>query len=134
MPPRANSGERARSAWYSVQRARACRRRHDDLLLKLAGGFLASALGQAAYLFVVARWFDTDDPPDQKGRRQSTNAFVVYSAATAFVLWAAAKGRLVSWQDVPWPVLAGAGSAVAAYAAYMIWLLARPLRSGRSDA
>ena len=65
--------------------------------------FLASALGQAAYLFYVApRFFDTDDPPDATGRRQSTKAFVVYGAATALVLWASATGRLAHWQDVPW--------------------------------
>ena len=47
--------------------------------------FVASALGQAAYLFVVAPvYFDASDPPDPNGRRQSTNAFVVYAAATVF--------------------------------------------------
>ena len=63
------------------------------LVLLLDGApwvFLASAFGQAIYLFFVApRYFDVEDPPDARGRQQSTNAFVVYCAATAFVLWAA---------------------------------------------
>ena len=46
--------------------------------------FLASALGQAAYILVLApRYFDLHDPPDARGRRQTINAFVIYSAATA---------------------------------------------------
>jgi hypothetical protein len=88
--------------------------------------FLVSALGQAAYLFVVApRWFDAADPPDAKGRRQSANAFVLYAAATAFVLWAAAQGRLLAWHQVPWPLLALAGAALGAYAGHVASLLAR---------
>lgn len=78
------------------------------LLLDLAAwAFAASSLAQVAYLFYVApRYFDVDDPPDPRGRRQSTNAFVVYAAATAFVLWAALTGRLVPWKEV---ALAAAG-------------------------
>jgi hypothetical protein len=104
------------------------------LLLDLAAwAFVASAVGQAAYLFVVApRYFDVDEPPDARGRRQSTNAFVLYSAATAFVLWAYCTGRLIGWREVPWPVLAGAAAAVAAYAVYALWLFARPLRPDRA--
>jgi len=97
-----------------------------------AWAFAASSLAQVAYLFFVApRCFDVHDPPDPQGRRQSTNAFVVYTAATAFVLWAALTGRLVPWRDVPWPLLALAGAAVAAHAAHTIWLLAKA-PAGRS--
>ena len=102
------------------------------LLMELAAWlFAASALAQAAYLFLVApRYFDRDDPPDPRGRQQSTNAFVVYAAATAFVLWAAFKGRLVSWQDVPWPLLAAAGAALAAHVGHVLWLVAKPMPAG----
>lgn len=97
------------------------------LLLDLAAwAFAASSLAQVAYLFFLApRYFDVDDPPDPRGRRQSINAFVVYTAATAFVLWAALTGRLVPWRDMPWPLLALAGAAVAAHVAHTIWLLAK---------
>jgi hypothetical protein len=106
------------------------------LLLDLAAWpFLISSLGQAAYLLVIApRYFDVEDPPDARGRRQSANAFVVYGAATAFVVWAALTGRLVDWREVPWPVLAAAAIAVAAYALYVLWMFAKPLRSGRPGA
>jgi hypothetical protein len=104
------------------------------LLLDLAAwAFAASSLAQVVYLFFAApRYFDVDDPPDPRGRRQSTNAFVLYTAATAFVLWAGLTGRLVPWRDVPWPLLALAGAAVAAHAAHTIWLLAKAPASGQS--
>lgn len=86
--------------------------------------FLASAAGQAMYLFVVApRYFDVADPPDPRGRRQSTNAFVIYLAATAFVVWAAATGKLVSGQQLGW-LLAVPAVAVIAHLAYVVWMLA----------
>ena len=90
--------------------------------------FLASALGQAIYVFWLApAYFDAVDPPDARGRQQSTNAFVIYSAATALVVWAGATGRLASWQDTPIPLLALGGAAVAALAAYAAWHYAKPL-------
>lgn len=86
--------------------------------------FLASAAGQAMYLFVVApRYFDVADPPDSRGRRQSTNAFIIYLAATAFVVWAAATGKLVSGQQLGW-LLAVPAAAVIAHIAYVVWTLA----------
>jgi hypothetical protein len=82
--------------------------------------FLASAAGQALYLYALAPlYFDKVDAPDPGGRRQTTNAFVVYVAATALVWWAWATGRLVAISDAPPWVLALAGAASAAYAAYV---------------
>src|SRR5687768_1216431 len=96
--------------------------------------FVASALGQAAYLFVVAPvYFDASDPPDPNGRRQSTNAFVVYAAATVFVIWAAAVGRLARWQEMPWQILAIAAAAAASHLAYTIWMFAKPLTSDETS-
>ena len=105
------------------------------LLMELAAWlFAASTLAQVAYLFFIApRYFDRDDPPDARGRQQSTNAFVVYAAATAFVLWAAFKGRLLSWQDVPWPLLAAAGAALAAHVGHVLWLVAKAPAGGKSS-
>lgn len=100
------------------------------LLAAAAWVFLASALAQALYLFVVApRWLDLEDPPDARGRRQSTNAFVLFSAATALVLWASLTGRLLGIDEVPWPVRAGAATAVVAYVARSIWIMRMPRRS-----
>ncbi len=59
-----------------------------------AWAFLATAAAQATYIYYVApRYFDVADPPDARGRQQTTNAFVIFSAATAFVVWAAYRGR-----------------------------------------
>lgn len=92
--------------------------------------FLVSATGQAVYLFWLApSYFDAVDPPDPRGRQQSTNAFYIYSAATALVVWASVTGRLVGWQDVPVPLLALAAGAVAALAGYAVWMYVRPLRT-----
>lgn len=88
--------------------------------------FLASAAGQAAFLFYVApRIFDVEDPPDARGRRQSTNAFIIYLAATAFVVWALSTGRLISVAEANPGVLAAAAGALALYAGHIVWTLVR---------
>lgn len=95
--------------------------------------FVASALGQALYIgYVAPKFFDAADPPDPNGRRQTTNAFVIYAAATALVIWADFSGRLKSWEQVPAPLLALAAAAVLAHVAYAAWMFLRPLQS-RSD-
>lgn len=93
--------------------------------------FGLSALGQALYLAVLAPvYFDAVEPPDAQGRRQTANAFVIYCAATALVIWARCSSRLQSWDNVGvyWLVLAG--GALAAYAAWVLrqfaFRLARP--------
>ena len=93
--------------------------------------FLASAVGQAVYLFYVApRYFDAEDPPDAVGRRQSVNAFVIYLIATAFVVWAASAGRLWSVADVSWPLLAIPAAMVAAHVVYVLWMARKPAAGG----
>lgn len=83
--------------------------------------FLASALGQALYLFYLApRYFDAAEPPDATGRRQSTNAFVIYLVVTALVVWAFGDGRLMSVGEASWPVLVIPAVLVAALLAY-VW-------------
>lgn len=95
--------------------------------------FVISALGQALYLGVLGpRYFDVAEPPDREGRRQTTNAFIIYCAATALVLWALYTGKLQSWDKVGlyfyW--LVAAGGVLAAYAAWVLkqfaWRLAYP--------
>lgn len=88
--------------------------------------FVATALGQAVYLFYLApRVFDLEDAPDAAGRRSTTNAFVIYLVATAFVVWALSAGKLTRWQDAGWPVLALCATLVAAHVGYVIRTLAR---------
>jgi hypothetical protein len=97
--------------------------------------FAASALAQASYIYVVApRYLDAGDPPDAQGRQQTTNAFVIYAAATAFILWAAYRGRLVGVGEVSTPALVGVGAALLLYAGYLaraLWW--SPRRSRASD-
>lgn len=128
--------------------ATAARERHQTLwlfcgaILVLASGaallllldiavwlFIASALAQAAYLFLAApRYFDVDDPPDANGRRQTTNAFVLYTAATAYVIWAAYTGKLVNLMDLPWQLPVVTAAAVSGYVLYAIWQFTKPLQ------
>jgi hypothetical protein len=92
--------------------------------------FLAAAVAQAAYLYLLApNYFDRIDPPDAKGRRQTTNAFFIYSAATAFVGTCYAHGQLLAWSDIGWPALALEGAIVIAHLAYIAWGLSRPSKS-----
>ncbi len=57
--------------------------------------FLANTIVYALYLFVLApRVFDPWDEPDEKGRRQTRNAFFVYLGATAIVAGAWWSGAL----------------------------------------
>ena len=131
-PPRA---ETARGVWLLIA-----------ALLVLAGGlllllrldwaawaFVASAAGQAIYLLVVAPVFlDPSDPPDARGRQQTINAFLLYAAATAFVLWSHRTGRLVNTAEdglIPATVAAGALVGVAVYAGVRF---AVPMRTGRT--
>lgn len=122
-----NQAELARSYWLLGAAA-----------LVLAGGaalmavldiaawlFLASGVGQAAYLFVLApRMLDAQDPPDEVGRRQSTNAFIIYLAATAFVVWALSAGKLESvWRAHPL-ALAAVGATLLLHAGYVVRSLA----------
>lgn len=130
--------ETARSVWLLAGAA-----------LVLAGGvfllaglelaawtFAASALAQASYIYVVApRYLDVEDPPDAQGRQQTTNAFVVYAAATVFILWAAYRGRLIGIAEVSTPVLVAVGAALVLYAGYVakaLWW--RPRQAGSFSA
>jgi len=86
--------------------------------------FLASAVGQALYLFYVApRFFDSQEALDIQGRRRSTNAFAIYVAATAFAVWALSKGELSSWAEVDWTYVAIPAALIAAQIGYVVWML-----------
>lgn len=86
--------------------------------------FIASSLGQALYIYVLApRYFDREEPADARGRRQTTNAFVIYLAATAFIAWAAWRGRLTPLGEATIFELATVGAALLLYAGYVLRLV-----------
>jgi hypothetical protein len=88
--------------------------------------FLASAAGQALYLFYLApRYFDAEDPPDAAGRRRSINAFVIYIVATTLVVWALSSDKLTSWQEAEWPFVALPAAVITAHIGYVAWIIAR---------
>lgn len=131
---RPERAERARTWWLL-----------GSSVLVLAGGavlvllldfapwiFGLSALGQLVYLaWLAPRYFDVADPPDARGRRQTTNAAAIYLLVTAFTIWAASAGKLVPWSEVPiWALALGAG-AIAAHIGYVLkGLLWRPRAGG----
>ena len=89
--------------------------------------FVASTVGQAVYIWGLAPlWFDREDPPDPTGRRQTTNAFVIYAAVTALVVWAAQRGLLFEWREISMPLLAFAGVAFAAHVLHVLKALSWP--------
>lgn len=67
--------------------------------------FVANALWQGGYLVWAEAALRPEDEDDARGRRQTKNAFVVYLAATAFVVWLGVQGHLRSW-SVPLLTLA----------------------------
>jgi hypothetical protein len=104
------------------------------LILRLewaAAAFVTSSVGQAAYLlFVAPVLLDHDDPPDAKGRQQTINAFILYVAATLFVLWAYRTQKLMSPNEVGWPAVVGALAVLSAAAVHAAFRFAYPLAKG----
>ncbi|KWT69007.1 hypothetical protein APY04_1744 [Hyphomicrobium sulfonivorans] len=92
--------------------------------------FALSTLAQAFYLYVIApRYFDADNPPDTTGRRQTTNAFVIYFAATAFIVWAAWHGRLMPLADLRQTAALATVAALVLYLGYVfktLWWQPKP--------
>ncbi|HWK33066.1 MAG TPA: hypothetical protein VNR51_05245 [Hyphomicrobium sp.] len=97
--------------------------------------FALSTLAQAAYIYYLApRYFDVEDPPDPRGRRQTTNAFVIYAAATGFVLWAAWRGRLTSLADASHAELIAITCALLLYGGYLLRALLQTPRAPSASA
>ncbi len=99
-----------------------------------AWAFVASTIAQAAYIYYLApRYFDVDDAPDAAGRQQTTNAFVIYAAATAFILWATWRGRLTPLPDASLTELIAVAAALLLYAGYVaraLWWTPRKSSGG----
>lgn len=88
--------------------------------------FLAATLAQVAYLYGLApHYFDKGDAPDAQGRRQTSNAFILYTAATIFVVWAYQKGRLYALQDAPTLAVKLAAAAIVLHMLYVVWTYSR---------
>lgn len=85
--------------------------------------FVVNLLLQAAYLFWIApRYLDTPETAQSTGRRQSTNAFVVFGAATALAIWAAGIGRLQPVMDASPTSLAMVAGLAAVFLGYIAWM------------
>jgi hypothetical protein len=83
--------------------------------------FVLCALVQALYFVALGPYyFDATEPPDPLGRRRSINAFVLYCAATAFVVWAAYTGRLVPLANASGVLLGAATAAIALHVGYIV--------------
>lgn len=83
--------------------------------------FIIGALTQAFYLTVAAPYyFDLDDPPDAKGRRQTTNAFFIYFIATLVVIWASGR-YLMPWSALHPALVWPAAAASILFAGYLVW-------------
>lgn len=96
--------------------------------------FLANAIVYALYLFVIApRYFDLWDEPDEKGRRQTRNAFFVYLGASGIVAAAWWSGALRPAAGEPPAVLVVCAAAFAGIAIYA-WRSLRLVRGvGAAD-
>ncbi len=108
------------------------------LLQPAASLFAAGALVQVLYFVALGPYyFDAADPPEPAARRRTINAFVIYCAATAFVVWAGYTGRLLPIADASgW--LLGAGLAaivlhIGYIARHMLWTPKRPSPFGGFD-
>lgn len=92
--------------------------------------FVAAALLQAVYLFILAPLhLDAMDPVDDVGRRQTTNAFVLFAAATAYVMWAGWRGAFVPIATVRPELLAAVSALCVGFTGYTLWSYTRPLPS-----
>lgn len=108
------------------------------LLEPAAWLFAAGALVQALYFVALGPYyFDAAAPPEPAARRRTINAFIIYCAATAFVVWAAYVGRLVPIGNAS-GILLGAGiAAIALHVGYiarhMLWAPKRSSSFGGFD-
>lgn len=76
---------------------------------------------QGGYLLWASKALPPEDEADRKGRRQTTNAFVIYSAVTAFILWLEYTGGLRPWpRDVQSLLIELIAPAAAALACYLL--------------
>lgn len=67
--------------------------------------FVLNVLVQGGYLIWATKALPPEDEDDRKGRQQTTNAFVIYSAVTTFIIWLQYTGGLRPWPISPQDIL-----------------------------
>ena len=93
--------------------------------------FAAALVQQVLYLtWAAPRYFDLEDEPDPAGRRQSTNATILYGAATLAVVAAASSGMLLSVLGEGGASAITAAALTSAFASWMIVRLRMPKQPG----
>lgn len=63
--------------------------------------FLLAGALQLGWLLWAHKGYPTEGELDEKGRRQTTMAAIIYGTMTAAVVWLGVSGRLFDWRD-PW--------------------------------
>ena len=93
--------------------------------------FVAALLQQVLYLtWVAPRYFDAENEPDHAGRRQSTNATILFGAMTLAVVAAATNGNLLPLSGAGLPPLFLSVALTLAFAVWMLLRLRMPNRPG----
>lgn len=87
--------------------------------------FIVSLAAQAAWLLWARTNYAPENEGEARGRRQTTNAAIIYAVVTAAVVWLGANGMLVDWAD-PLPLLALGFTIISG----LVWL-ALGLRPGK---
>jgi hypothetical protein len=86
--------------------------------------FLANTVVQGGYLLWAARALPPGDADEAKGRKQTTNAFAIYAAACAFVVWLSVQGGLRAWpgdiEGLAMELLAVVGITIAGWASIYV--------------
>lgn len=83
--------------------------------------FVLNTLVQGGYLVWATKALPPEDESDRKGRQQTTNAFVIYTAVTAFITWLGYTGGLRPWpRDAEGVLIDLIAPAMAALACYML--------------
>jgi hypothetical protein len=81
--------------------------------------FVLNTLVQGGYLVWATKALPPEDEADRKGRQQTINAFVIYTAVTSFVIWLGYTGGLRPWphgaEGVLIELIAPAMAAIACY-------------------
>ncbi|MCI5078570.1 hypothetical protein [Oricola sp.] len=84
--------------------------------------FVAGFLQQVVYILVAApRYFDVDEPPDPRGRRQTTNAAIIYGVVAVGVIFAGARGALLPVAGAGLPATVAVALAVAGFVVWMVY-------------
>ena len=96
--------------------------------------FAAALLQQVLYLtWAAPRHFDVEDEPDPIGRRQSTNATILFGAMTLAVVAAATNGTLLPLSGAGLPSLLMSGAFTLTFAVWMLFRLRMPNKPGAQN-